>query len=157
VITLLFLGAESVFKEPTFQWFLGLSGGVVMVWMGGSMIRSRKSFASTVIHPGEWESSSANSPVRAGILTSLGNPYIFLWWATVGAGMVAQGERFGTVGLVGLAAVHWTCDLGWDAALGFSSYGILGRVSRRVQSAVFAICGLTLIGFGIRFMLLGVL
>jgi threonine/homoserine/homoserine lactone efflux protein len=156
VVALLFLGAESVFKEPMFQRVLGLSGGMVMVWMGGSMIRSRNSLASSVIKTSETESQSVNSPVKAGILTSLGNPYIFLWWATVGAGMVAQGERFGAVGLVGLAAVHWMCDLGWDAALGFSSYGILGKVSNRVQSTVFAVCGLTLIGFGIRFFLLGI-
>ncbi len=157
ILALLFWGAESVLTEPLFQRVLGVLGGGVLGWMGWSMLRERGRSSDGENTASGGERSPAKGPVRAGILTSLGNPYIFLWWATVGAGMVAYGERFGAVGFAALAAVHWACDLGWGVVVGLSSYGVLGRASGRVQSAVFVVCGLTLLGFGIRFFLLGVL
>ena len=155
VLALLFWGAGSILKDPLFQRVLGVSGGLVLGWMGVSMIRQRHGWAAGRVLeiPGR---RIVQGPVKAGILTSLGNPYIFLWWATVGAGMVAHGEGFGPLGLAGLAAVHWACDLGWGGALGLSAHGVLERLPARAQAAVFAVCGLTLLVFGIRFVILGV-
>ena len=127
-----------------------------MTWMGISMIRERSKWASDQENAYE-RAGITGGPLRAGILTSLGNPYIFLWWATVGAGLVAAGERFGAAGLAGMVAVHWVCDLGWGGALGVSSHGVLGRLPPRGRSAVFGVCGLALVGFGARFFLTGVL
>ena len=158
VLALLFWGAGSILKDPLFQRVLGVSGGLVLGWMGVSMIRGRRGWAGGQDGGGGEGPGQrlVRGPMKAGILTSLGNPYIFLWWATVGAGMAAQGERFGLAGFIGLAAVHWACDLGWGGVLGLSSHGILGRLSARGRAAVFAVCGLTLLIFGIRFFLMGV-
>ncbi|MFQ5911710.1 MAG: LysE family transporter [Nitrospinota bacterium] len=157
VVALLVWGAGSFLKEPFLQRALGVSGGLVLGWMGWSMLRQRGRLSAGETTGRDEGRSLGREPLKAGLLTSLGNPYIFLWWATVGAAMVAQGERFGATGLAGLAAVHWACDLGWGAAVGVSSYGVLGRMSARLQSAVFAACGFTLFGFGVRFFLLGIL
>ena len=156
ILAVLIWGSGSVMQEPVFQRVLGISGGLVMAWMGISMIRERTKWASHQESTSE-RAGITGGPLRVGILTSLGNPYIFLWWATVGAGLVAAGERFGPAGLAGMAVVHWFCDLGWGGALGVSSHGILGKLPPRGRSAVFGVCGLALVGFGARFFLMSVL
>lgn len=155
IVALLFWGSESVLREPLFQRALGVAGGAVLGWMGWSMLRGGSRTPAGGTAEEKEGGNPARGPLRAGFLTSLANPYIFLWWATVGAGMAAQGERFGPAGFAALAAVHWSCDLGWGAAVGLSSHGILGKASPRVQTAVFAVCGLALMGFGARFLWTG--
>jgi len=100
--------------------------------------------------------ATLNSPVRgtvsnpyiAGLVTSVANPYFWIWWLTIGSAMVIAGLAGGLV----LAAVfmvgHWCADLGWYTLVsGGVSRGrtILSDTSyRRIMAA----CGAFLFVFG---------
>jgi len=78
-----------------------------------------------------------------------------VWWATVGATLVASAGAWGLVGIAAFAVTHWLCDVGW---LSFLSWGVF--TSRRFQTptvyrAVLVVCGAVLLGFGAYFLARG--
>jgi threonine/homoserine/homoserine lactone efflux protein len=92
----------------------------------------------------------AHSPTVAGVLLTLGNAYFLIWWATVGAALIARSIQFGMAGFLIFAFAHWSCDFLWDyflSALSFKGGQFFGR---RFQKVVFAICGAFLLFSSVR-------
>ncbi len=117
---------------------IALLGGLLLLVMGVGMLRSiRQAEVGT--------GQDTRSPIVAGILLSIGNPYFLVWWATVGAALIMRSFRFGVLGFVAFGALHWLSDLAWDyflSALSFKGGAFFGR---RFQQVVFAICGVFLV------------
>ena len=100
---------------------------------------------------------SARPPLIAGALLSAGNPYFLVWWATVGAALIARSVRFGIGGFLAFALAHWACDLVWDYGLSVLSFKGGQVLGERFQRGILVLCGAGLIFFGGRFVLSGVL
>lgn len=119
-------------------------GGLFLFFMGIGMFCSiRQVQASSKIY--------AHSPMVAGILLSLGNPYFLIWWATVGAALILRSVSFGILAFLIFALLHWLCDFLWYyflSALSFKGGQFFGK---RFQKIVFAICGVMLFFFGGKF------
>jgi len=84
-------------------------------------------------------------------LLSAGNPYFLVWWATVGASLILRSIEFGIIGLILMAVVHWCCDLVWYQFLSWLSFQGGRFFGNRLQMAVFIICGLAMLYFGLYF------
>jgi threonine/homoserine/homoserine lactone efflux protein len=141
LMILLTLGIGRFLADPTVKIVFGILGGLFLLYMAIGLLREarRTEVAS---------SSFSGSPLAAGILLSLGNPYFFLWWATVGVALILQSWVFGLAGFLALVAVHWLCDFIWDyflSALSFSGGKFFGKWFQR---AVFSVCGVALLCFG---------
>ncbi len=93
------------------------------------------------------------TPLVAGIVTTAANPYLFLWWATVGAALVLGASAFGPIGLLLFALSHWLCDLIWDLFVSVTVFKSKGLLGRKAQYIVFSGCAIILIGFGVWFIL----
>ena len=93
-------------------------------------------------------SGIVTNPYLTGLVTSLANPYFWLWWLSIGSAMVIAGLEGGFV-LAGIFMVgHWCADLGWYTLV---SYGISrGTVflSDRTYQIIMALCGIFLVLFG---------
>jgi threonine/homoserine/homoserine lactone efflux protein len=93
-------------------------------------------------------SGIVTNPYLTGLVTSLANPYFWLWWLSIGSAMVIAGLEGGLV-LAGIFLVgHWCADLGWYTLV---SYGISrGTVflSDRTYQIIMALCGIFLVLFG---------
>lgn len=117
---------------------IAFGGALFLLLMGVGMLRSARQ--------GEVGSENdARSPLMAGVLLSLGNPYFLVWWATVGAALVLRSVEFGLLGFVAFAALHWSCDFFWCyflSALSFKGGQFFGR---GFQKVVFAVCGVLLV------------
>ena len=86
-----FFGVGAVMDLPWVRTVIALVGGAFLAYMGVDMLRN--------IRQEEIRGSvSARSPVAAGVLLSLGNPYFLIWWATVGAGLILRSTEFGLLG-----------------------------------------------------------
>jgi threonine/homoserine/homoserine lactone efflux protein len=129
---------------------IALVGGLFLLWMGFDMLRSLRRDTVQEVH-------SAHTPLVAGILLSVGNPYFLVWWATVGAALIVRSIRFGIWGFLALALSHWTCDLVWDYALSALSFKGGQVFGARFRRGVFLVCGACLILFGGRFVIDGTL
>jgi threonine/homoserine/homoserine lactone efflux protein len=95
--------------------------------------------------------------VRAGLLTTMGNPYWLLWWLTVGASYFIAFHRFGLAALIGLFLIgHLALDLGWNAFLAIVVGSGRGRVRRGVYRGVLAVCGVFVLAMSAYFVVSGV-
>jgi threonine/homoserine/homoserine lactone efflux protein len=129
-----FLGVGAVMNLPWVRIVIALVGGIVLLYMGVGMLRNvrQEEIAGSV---------SSRSPLAAGALLSLGNPYFLIWWATVGAGLILRSTEFGLLGFAAFAVGHWLCDLGWDTFLSTLSFRGGQFFGKKFQQVVFAISG----------------
>ena len=123
---------------------VALVGGLFLLVMGVGMLRGIKRFEVS-------SSEYTYSPLVAGIVLSLGNPYFLIWWATVGAALILRSVSFGMLGFLIFALLHWLCDFLWSyflSALSFKGGRFLGK---RFQKVVFAMSGVFLLFFSGKF------
>ncbi len=145
LMILLALGIGRVLTDPTVKIIFGILGGLFLLYMAVGLLREAGRPAVTA-------ASYSGSPIAAGIMLSLGNPYFFVWWATVGVALILQSWAFGLAGFIALCITHWLCDFVWDyflSALSFTGGKFFGKWFQR---AVFAVCGVGLLYFGGRFL-----
>jgi threonine/homoserine/homoserine lactone efflux protein len=144
-----FLGVGAVMDIPWVRTMIALVGGAFLLYMGIGMIRNirQEEIAGSV---------SSRSPLAAGALLSLGNPYFLIWWATVGAGLILRSTEFGLLGFAAFAIGHWLCDLGWDTFLSGLSFRGGQFFGRKFQQVVFAISGGFLLFYSGKLLLEGV-
>jgi threonine/homoserine/homoserine lactone efflux protein len=143
IVILIVLGAGlvSVLRQSAVLGAVGVLGGGVLAWMGwGIMVAAYRD----LLDPPEVEGRPAAgaSLVRAGLLTTVGNPYWLLWWLTVGASYFILFQRFGLAAVIVLFYLgHLALDLGWNAVLAFVVGTGRGRIKRGVYRGVLAVCG----------------
>jgi threonine/homoserine/homoserine lactone efflux protein len=145
-----YYGVGRLLQLPYTGAAIALVGGLFLLWMGFDMLRSLRRDTAQDTH-------SAHTPLIAGILLSVGNPYFLVWWATVGAALIARSVRFGIWGFLAFALAHWTCDLVWDYALSALSFKGGEVFGARFRRGIFLLCGASLILFGGRFIIDGAL
>lgn len=146
LIALIYLGVGVLFQQAGVKIAIGFLGGGMLIWMGIEMLVN---FRRAQIKSSEREIN----PFVGGILLSAGNPYFLIWWATVGAGLVMKSIKFGYLGVGLLAIVHWSCDLGWLQFLSLLSFQGGKFFGKKLQMAIFLVCGLAMIYFGGNFIL----
>ena len=141
LMILLALGIGTFLTNPAVRIAFGILGGLFLVYTAVGLLREvrRESVGASMY---------AGSPLAAGILLSLGSPYFFIWWATVGVALILQSWEFGLLGFIALCLVHWLCDFLWDyflSALSFTGGKFFGKWFQR---AIFTVCGVALLAFG---------
>jgi threonine/homoserine/homoserine lactone efflux protein len=138
-----FFGVGQRLDLPYVQSAIAIAGGAFLLLMGVGMLRS-------IQYMGERPDNSSASPLVAGILMSIGNPYFFIWWATIGAALILRSVEYGLLGFVAFAVAHWLCDFVWDYFLWAVSYKRGQFFGRQFQKGVFILCGVLLLFFGAR-------
>jgi threonine/homoserine/homoserine lactone efflux protein len=141
LILLIYFGFARLFSYTAVQIVLSLLGGAVFVWMAIGMFRSRRE----VVQTGR---DLRYGAVMAGIVTSAINPFFLLWWATAGSMLVMKVMQYGTAGLPVFILSHWTCDLVWLSIVSFAIYRTKTLWGPKLQTGIFIICSLLLLGFG---------
>ena len=145
LVVLIMVGMDRILALGPVQIGIGLVGGVVLIVMGASMLRSlgKKSVS-------EMRYVKQNA-VYTGILLSVGNPYFLLWWATVGIVLARSAKELGGLAFVIFALVHWLCDLVWLEVLSWSSFRGSRVFGEKLQRIVLVVCGIVLLIFGGKF------
>jgi len=144
----LFFGAGYIFDIPSVRMVVALLGGAFLLFMGVSMLRSIMRTADA--------RADDRSPLLAGIMLSILNPYFFIWWATVGVALILRAVQFGVLGFVAFAGLHWLCDFIWDyflSAVSFKGGQVFGG---KFQKAIFAATGIFLLFMSGKFIVDGV-
>ncbi len=127
---------------------IGVVGGIVLLWMGWSMVRNARKVS--LVFEGKKGTVSLH-PVWAGILSSLSNPYWTVWWATIGLSYIAFSMKYGTLGISFFFTGHILADLVWYAFVAALIYFGKRWVGDRGFRAVIALCGILLLIFGAYF------
>ena len=142
IIALIYFGFADYLADPLVKMITGLAGGLMLVAMGLLIF-------FTFRKPVEAASVIPYSPLVTGMVMTGGNPYIFLWWATIGVALISGAVTFGIYGLVLFTIVHLTCDIAWDQVVSVTVFRTRHLWTPGVQKIIFSICASVLIGFGI--------
>ncbi len=142
IIALIYFGFASYLENPTVKMVAGLAGGALLIVMGLLIFFTFK-------RPVEGASVMPYNPLVTGIVMTGGNPYVFLWWATIGVALISGAVAFGMLGLLLFTIVHLACDITWDQIVSMTVFRTRHLWTPRAQKIVFSICAVVLIGFGI--------
>ncbi len=145
LMVLIIFGLGTIIQRPSAQIAIGLTGGLVLVYMAYGMFR-------TALHPVEAQPDEKDKPVWAGVVLTVSNPYFLLWWATVGLGLATTATKYGMYGFVLFAIVHWLVDLMWVTALSFASFHGTTLLGPKVQKRVMQVCAVAMLFFGVFFL-----
>lgn len=146
LILLLVAGIGKFLEASGTRVGIGLAGGAfLLLLMGGQLLLSLRATDNAPA------SSTQRHPFWSGVVLTAANPYFLLWWATVGLTMAGQAMEFGLLVLGLFALVHWLCDLIWLEVLSLVGFKGTEAFGQRSQKIVSAVCGVLLLGFGLKF------
>ncbi len=118
VVVVLSLGLAALADNETITRSIAIVGGVMLILMGAGMIAQLLKKESN-------KSSQSDSAKKSGrlildgIITSLSNPYWFVWWATTGSAFLVKSLKFGAVGPTVFYFGHILSDLVWYSFVSF--------------------------------------
>lgn len=126
--------------------YTGLVGGLVLIVMGGMLIRDART--AQLNYSSETDERSGINPVIAGIVGSLSNPYWTVWWVTIGLGYLVSSLRFGMWGVVAFFAGHISADLAWYSIVSFAVARGRRIMGEKGYRHLLSACGIFLVLFG---------
>lgn len=132
---------------------ISVIGGLSLAVFGLLTVKDAKTAASTGISPKTSDLKLTSNPVALGLITSVSNPYFWIWWLTAGSVLVLKEYELGF--LISLAYIvgHWTADLGWFTAVSVSFSRGTSLFSQKTHRFILYACGIFLIFFGVYFIL----
>ena len=144
LMILIFYGFGEILKILYIKAIIGLLGGLFLLKIGLDLLQGIKQAKID-------SSNDPHSPLMAGIILSLANPYFLIWRATIGSILIFRSITFGLLGFVIFMILHWFCDFFWCyflSALSFKGRQFFGK---RLQQVLFLICGVFLLFFSSKF------
>jgi threonine/homoserine/homoserine lactone efflux protein len=161
IFILIIAGIASVAGE--YSWLIAGAGGVVLVIFGLMTIaESRTATLSGAIAGNEKTVHRSSDTIRvrtqglfqvflAGVITSVSNPYFWIWWASIGSAMVIDGLKSGLILGSAFMIGHWCADISWYTIISATVHRGKSVLSDNSYRLVIALCGTFLIIFGIWF------
>jgi len=131
-----------------YSWMIAGIGGVALMVFGTlTILESRH----THINHGQRtavEDRTFTRPFVAGVVTSISNPYFWLWWFTVGSALMISAYAGGLATAASFILGHWTADLGWFTLVSASIHRGRFFLGEREYRWILTACGIFLIFFG---------
>ena len=145
LVVLLLVGLADLVQRPVVFGVIALLGGVMLFWMGGGMLRN---LPNLTLDLEQREEERGMSPVVAGGLISLANPYFTLWWATIGIGYLTVTSAQGWAGGITFYCFHILADLTWYVLIAFAVSRGSKLLTDRPYRLLIGGCALFLLTFG---------
>lgn len=145
-VILLFTGLGRFTGYSSVRVVLALAGGAFLLYMAWKTFRSRN------ILPVK-SAKAFRSSFTAGMFMTIANPFLLLWWGTVGSTLIFRAIELGAAASVLFYVFHISANFIWFyflSFLSFKGYMIMGRGYRFTVSII---CGGILSGFGVYFII----
>jgi len=94
-----------------------------------------------------------SSPILIGLITSVSNPYFWIWWLTAGGALLLKEYELGILFAIAYMVGHWTADLSWFTVVSGSFSRGKNLLSQKMHRYILYTCGIFLVIFGLYFML----
>jgi threonine/homoserine/homoserine lactone efflux protein len=118
LVALITVGLGVGLAHPSVQIVIAFLGGLLLAWMGGSMIWN--TWLGKIHLPGKNEKLPPMTSwqlVGLGMLATLSNPFWYAWWVTVAAGYLAQAQTLSIAAVLAFYLGHIVADYAWDTVL----------------------------------------
>jgi threonine/homoserine/homoserine lactone efflux protein len=123
------------------------AGGIALVIFGTLSIRgalAQQSCTEEVV--------PSLHPFIAGVVTSVSNPYFWIWWLTIGSAFVISGYQAGMLMAAAFMGGHWMADLGYFTVVAAAAGRGRTLLAERGYRAVLLATGAFLIIFGLYYL-----
>ncbi|BDZ70196.1 LysE family transporter [Methanobacterium petrolearium] len=148
LMILLVLGLGWAIGSKTATMIIGGFGGLMLIYIG--YVIAKSPVPSKI--PGEEESTEKRGSIISGIITSVTNPYFYLWWATVGWAFMLKGiELAGVIGVLSFLVGHWGADLTWYSLVSFFTSKGRHVLPGKRYKIMMIVCGVFLVLLGVYF------
>lgn len=149
---LILFGAASLVGSGAIS-AISIVGGLALVVFGLLTVKDAKNAASAGVSPETSELKLTSNPIALGLITSVSNPYFWIWWLTAGGALVLKTHELGILISIAYILGHWTADLSWFTAISTSFSRGKVLFSGHTHEMILYACGGFLVIFGLYFML----
>lgn len=161
IIILLLFGFSFVLKNIAVVRIIGVSGGLILILFGVSIIRDifNGKISTHFLNsrdepnkdPGLIENKGIENPVIGGIMVSMSNPYWWVWWATIGFAFMIQFDISFKKWpkLLAFFLGHEAGDLIWYLLVSTLAFFGLRHMNRKAYYGILMFCALFMVLFGI--------
>lgn len=152
VISILILfGAASLVSSGTIS-AISVIGGFSLAVFGMFTAKGAKSTALSGASLDSSDLKLTSNPIALGLMTSVSNPYFWIWWLTAGSALMLKEHELGILISVAYILGHWAADLSWFTAVSGSFSRGKALLSVRTHEMILYACGAFLVIFGLYFM-----
>lgn len=148
LVLLIALGLGAVLESPWIVTAIAGVGAAAMAWMGVSMVLQARRASDPEADGGGLARLGA---IPSGAVTSLLNPYWYLWWVVIGAAMVAGALVKGWLGLAAFFAGHISGDLVWYGLVAFGVSRGRRYLEGRLYKVLLIACAALLLAMAVLF------
>jgi threonine/homoserine/homoserine lactone efflux protein len=141
IFLLIVKGLATVAEEET--GIVALVGGSALILFGLLTLKGSKTATLKISQKG-----ATSNPYLAGALTSVANPYFWIWWLSVGSALVLAELRESLVFAMIFMIGHWGADFGWYTLVSTSLDRGRTLLSEANYRRTLALCGAFLVLFG---------
>jgi threonine/homoserine/homoserine lactone efflux protein len=147
VVILLSVGLATLADNKTIAGFIGVAGGAMLIFMGAGMLYDLLKARVKAVSAERKAKGSARL-VLDGIITSLSNPYWYVWWATTGSVFLIKSLKHGVIGPPVFYVGHILSDLAWYSFVSFLIWRGRKLIVGLGYKLLIAACALFLIYLG---------
>jgi threonine/homoserine/homoserine lactone efflux protein len=132
-----------------YSWLIAIIGGTALVIFGIlTIVESRHVRIDPSVSTASPAESTTPRPFVSGVVTSISNPYFWLWWLTVGSSLLIGAYAGGVLSAVSFILGHWGADLSWFTLISVSIHKGRFILGEREYRWTLAVCGVFLVLFG---------
>lgn len=133
----------------SYSWLIAIIGGTALVIFGIlTIIESRHARIDPAVSTSSPAEITIPRPFISGVVTSISNPYFWLWWLTVGSSLLIGAYAGGVLTAVAFILGHWGADLSWFTLVSASVHKGRFILGEREYQWTLAVCGVFLVLFG---------
>ncbi len=153
ILILISFGLSVVMQTTTVLVAISFGGSLILFWIGGSYIHAVWKKNVQLPQPGRIQTSrSASALVALGMLTTLSNPFWYIWWVTVAAGYLTQAKAISAAAVAAFYVGHISADFAWDTTLAAATSSGRHWLSQRAYRALILITGGYMTYLGVRYL-----
>jgi len=126
---------------------ISIAGGLALIVFG--IMTANESKSATLSTP---QGQVIGNAYLAGVITSVANPYFWIWWLSIGSALVLSGLSSGLIIAAVFLIGHWAADFGWLILVSSSLDRGRSILSEKNYRRILGICGGFLVCFGVYFL-----
>ena len=156
LVILITVGLGIGLARPGVQTIIAILGGLLLFYMGSSMIWNN--WRGNIHLPAQNEKLSPMSTqqiIGLGVVATLSNPFWYAWWVTFAAGYLARVQALGIAAVAAFFLGHIVADYAWDTLLSTVVGGGRRWMTDLVYRGLLFLCGGFFIYLGGSYLLQG--
>jgi threonine/homoserine/homoserine lactone efflux protein len=156
-IGLISIGLSTVLASVEIQRVIAIGGSLLLFYMGGSYLTLvfRKKAKLPAPDPMQGTRQNANL-ILLGMLTTISNPFWYVWWVTVVPGYLGKNLDLTLVTIAAFYLGHISVDVLWDTFLSAVIFSGRRWLSDRSYAMLILLTGGFMIYLGVDFLRLGI-